>query len=568
MLPANIWQRLDPRLRSFQFFARRHDKMIRKNRLIRVFSLLTAFAIVGWIRPVSSAEDRSCCRAQVAQGFPVAPESSSQGMYSSQPVDRNVEAVQRLLERLKFYEGDVTGVNDPKTKRAIQEFQKQAGLSTDGQITPDLLRELRNRAWKSGGWKAGHGRGQDEVLDATGIKEAQNYLLELGFVPGPNDGTYGPQTQSAVESFQADQGAVPDGLVTRTTLSNMKRAVQLKGKQTVATLHLLNWPDYIDPDVLSEFENSTKVKVVLETMGSYDDMEKRIKDVRNPVDIIFPGGDILKILAARGDIALLDKSKLPNLKYLDPEIQHYMDSYDEDGKYSVPYLWYSNGIAVNKTKLSKSAPGLPIDSIKLIFDKANASKTARCGGIIVNDAPEDVIPFALAYLGKSMSSTNINDLKAVGPLFKELRPYIKVVSNDDFADTLAKGKACVALGYSGDVVQAIDADEAASKDLVFNIPSEGSMIGMDAVAIVATSDKKPEALAFINHISDPHAAARITKFAGYGNGNAGSKKFIDPALLSNPMIYPPPEKMKLLIARPPLSPEMKEEFAKIWKNLN
>jgi putrescine transport system substrate-binding protein len=513
------------------------------------------------------ADQKISSNILIAQGFPTTEGGAAQATSRPNSLDRNVEAVQRLLGRLNLYTGEVTGIADENTKKSILQFQKQIGMAADGTISPELLTQLRTKAWKTGGWKSGHGKGQDEVLDAEGIKEAQKYLTELGFVPGPADGTYGPQTQTAVESFQSAQGALPDGLVTRTTLANMKREVQLKGKQIGTTLHILNWPDYIDPDVLSEFEATSNTRVVLETMGSYDDMEKRIKDSRHPIDIIFPGGDILKILVDRGDIAKLDKSKLTNLKYLDPEIQHYMDSYDEDGTHSVPYQWYTNGIAVNKAKLTKLAPSAPVDSIKLIFDKANASKASKCG-IIVNDAPEDVIPFALAYLGKSMSSTDLNDVKKVEPLLKELKPYIKVVSNDDFADTLSKGEACVALGYSGDVVQAIKADDKASKDLIFNIPVEGSMIGMDAVAIVESSKNKNNAHEFINFISAPENAAKITKFTGYGNGNAGSKKFIEPALLSNPMVYPTPDKMKLLIARPPLSSDMKEEFGRLWKKLN
>jgi len=473
---------------------------------------------------------------------------------------RDVEIAQRMLARLGLLEQAASGHQDAATTAAIRDFQHSNGLRDDGTVTPDLLRALRRVVWQKSGFATKTAKGQDAVLDAAGIREAQGYLTKLGYEPGPPDGTFGPQTQAAVESFQTSEDVTVDGLVTRTSLSNLKRAAMRKPSEMHGVVRLVNWPDYIDPAVLEEFEKETKIAVIYDLFNSYDELETRITEGRANADVTFPGADLINKLAAAGKLTELNKSKLNNIGNVDPVFAGFLNVPDHGNKFTIPYVWWTSGLVYDRDKVHAALPGQRVD-LGLLFDPARVAKLASCG-VVVNDTPEELVPAALAYLKENVATTDPAVLRKALPVLQKVKQYVKVIPNAEFVDTISKGKACVAFGFSGDVVQARNSPDGKKHHIEYQVPAEGGWIAFDAVVIPKSAPNPENAYIFLNYLLRPQIMAKITNAISYGNGNAASRQFIDPAITNDRMIYP--EGLDQLVVRPPMTPEGKAELEKIW----
>ena len=131
-------------------------------------------------------------------------------------------------------------------------------------------------------------------------------------------------------------------------------------------------------------------------------------------------------------------------------------------------------------------PDAPVDSWKLIFDPAVLAKFKDCGVSMLDD-PTDMVGTALLYLGKDPNSESEADLKAAEDVLMKIRPYLRTIHSSQYIDQLANGELCIAVGYSGDVLQARDRAEEAGKplDIAYSIPKEGALMWFDTLAIPA-----------------------------------------------------------------------------------
>jgi len=505
----------------------------------------------------------------------LAPGASAQGLFVDRPSDpatkgqsgsRRVEVAQRLLTRLGYYDGPVNNTLSDSTVTAIRSFQAASGLRPDGAVNDDLLRALRRVAWQKGGWAKKQAKGQDEVVGADEMREAQRYLTALNYEPGPADGTFGPQTMSAVESFQVDLNINPDGLVTRSTLGNLRRANSLKPGEIKGTLRILNWPDYIDPDLLEKFEQQTKIRVIYDTFASSDELTTRLADKERAYDIAVPSGNMVGVHAKAGLLQPLDKSKLSNLGTLDPEIIAYADTWDRGNRYSIPYMWGTTGLAVDRRQLAKRLPGVTGRSLSILFDPNLVSKLAPCGVRLI-DAPDDVIPTILLWLGKDPTTTDLATIREAGPVLQRIKPYVKPISTDTFIDELASGKICAALGYSGDTLTAKEraAEEKRDIEVDYFLPSEGASLWFDMFVVPANAPNTQSAYAFLNFMLQPQVIGAATNFTGYANANKESGQYIDKKLLDNPNIVPSRDMIGKLKALPTMSDDVSREMEKIWQ---
>src|SRR5262249_1450769 len=155
-----------------------------------------------------------------------------------------------------------------------------------------------------------------------------------------------------------------------------------------------------------------------------------------------------------GAFLTLDKSKLPNLKNLDPAMLALAAEADPGNKYGVPYLWSATGIGYNESLVAKALGNDgPRNPLARLFDPNRAKKPAHCG-LALPDTPQEVYPAALAYLGLDPRSTDPGDLKKATALLQKTRPYVRKFHSSQYINDLANGDICIALGYSGDVIQA------------------------------------------------------------------------------------------------------------------
>jgi len=495
--------------------------------------------------------------------FPVYPPVNGGGNPSQANTPVQIEIAQRLLGRLGFLKEQPSGVMTSATSEAIRVFSYQQNLNTGGVINEQLLRTLRLVAWNTGAWKKGNLKGQDKLLDAPGIKEAQAYLVKLGFNPGPVDGTFGPQTQSSVEAFQSSQKTSIDGLISKTTLMNLKRSLVLPNNEVQGVVRILNWPDYIEPTVLEDFEKETKIKVIYDIYGSNEELESKLKSSSEPYDVVIPTASYISSLSMQGMLKPLDKAQLKNIANIDPKISAFMETWDPGSKYAIPYMWYTLGLAVNTNLTGKYLPAVNTESLSLIFDPNNARKLMNCGVRVV-DSPSDIIPLAALYGGIKQFSNDDKSLAAAERVLLSIKNIVTPISNDEYIEALAQGKVCAAIAFSGDASQAKAAAKAGNS-LQYKVPLEGGSFQVDTIAMSAQSKNVAQGLKFIDYLLRPKVIARISNTVKYANGNLNSRAYLDPSLLNDSGIIPTADVMKRLIFVPALTAKTREEIDRIWK---
>jgi putrescine transport system substrate-binding protein len=197
------------------------------------------------------------------------------------------------------------------------------------------------------------------------------------------------------------------------------------------------------------------------------------------------------------------------------------------------------GVGYNVAMLKERAPNAPIGSLSMLFDPAVLEKTKDCG-VTVLDAPEELFPAALAWLGKSPVSADKADLEAARAVLAKARPYWRYIHSSTYINDLANGAICVAMGYAGDLVQSRDRarEVNAGVEVGIFLPREGAAFNIDVMAIPADGPHPENAHAFINFILSPEVIGPITNAVGYANAVPAADAFTDPDVLKDPAIKP------------------------------
>lgn len=330
-------------------------------------------------------------------------------------------------------------------------------------------------------------------------------------------------------------------------------------------LFVYNWSDYIGETTIADFEARTGIKVTYDVFDSNEVLETKLLAGHTGYDVVVPSASFLERQIKAGVFLKLDKSKLPNLVNMDPEIMQRVAAHDPGNEHSVNYLWGTTGIGYNPDRVKKVLGSDTIDSWGAIFDPAKAKKLAKCG-ISMLDAPTEVIDSALIYLGRDPNSEKAEDLAAAEELLMQVRPYVRYFHSSQYINDLATGEICVALGWSGDVLQARDRGAEAEKPVkvAYSIPNEGAIMWFDMLAIPADAPHPGNAHEFLNFIMDPAVAAGISDFVAYANGNAASLPLVSEDVKNDPSVYPTEEVKKKLHPHLAESQEYSREANRAW----
>ncbi len=307
-------------------------------------------------------------------------------------------------------------------------------------------------------------------------------------------------------------------------------------------LHVYNWSDYIAEDTIDKFQEQTGIKVTYDVFDSNDTVETKLLAGNSGFDVVVPSASFLERQIKAGVFQKLDKSQLPNLKNMDPDIMQRVGLHDPNNEYAVPYMWGTTGLGYNEEKVKKILGDKPLDSWDYLFDPKQAAKFKDCG-IAVLDAPDEVLKIVLAWMGRDPNSQKEEDLAAAQEKLMAIRPYIRKIHSSQYIDDLATGELCLALGWSGDILQARDRAAEANNGVVvkYSIPKEGAIVWFDMLAIPADAKHPKNAHAFINYLLDPQVAANNSNFVNYANGNNASLPMVKDEVKNDPGIYPTPE---------------------------
>ncbi len=336
-----------------------------------------------------------------------------------------------------------------------------------------------------------------------------------------------------------------------------------------AVLHIYNWSDYIAEDTIANFEKETGIKVVYDVYDSNEMLDAKLLSGNSGFDLVVPSDFFLGRQIAAKIHQPLNKELLGNYANLDEQLLKVVSTVDPGNAYAVPYMWGTNGIGYNPEKV-KAALGenAPVDSWDLVFKPENMEKLASCG-VAFLDSPTEIMAAALAYIGKDPNSEEKDDYEAAKEMMLKVRPFVKYFHSSQFINDLANGEICVAVGYSGDILQAAARAEEAKNGVTveYRIPKEGAQMWVDSLVIPADAKHAENAHKFIDFVLRPEVVAGITNYVMYANPNAKATELVDEAVKTNAGIYPSEEVKAKLFMVTPRSAKIERIITRTWTTI-
>ena len=344
-------------------------------------------------------------------------------------------------------------------------------------------------------------------------------------------------------------------------------ALSLAGTAAVAEqVRVYNWSDYIDESLLQKFEDETGIDLIYDVFDSNELLETKLLAGGSGYDVVVPTGTFLQRQITAGVFQKLDYSKLSNAGNLWDVIKERTAQYDPDNAYSINYMWGTTGIGINVGKVKEVlGEDAPVNSLDLIFKPENMEKLASCG-VMMLDAPTEIIPAALKFIGEDPASVDPAVIEKTEPVLMAVRPYISKFHSSEYINALANGDICVAFGWSGDILQARDRAAEADNgvEIEYNPPKEGALMWFDQMAIPADAPNPDGALKFLNFIMDAQNMAAASNYVYYANGNKASQEFLAEDVIGDPAIYPDEETMKNLYTVVPYDPKVQRVVTRLW----
>ncbi|MAC81118.1 MAG: spermidine/putrescine ABC transporter substrate-binding protein PotF [Rhodobacteraceae bacterium] len=334
-------------------------------------------------------------------------------------------------------------------------------------------------------------------------------------------------------------------------------------------VRVYNWSDYIDEALLEKFETETGIDLIYDVFDSNELLETKMLAGGSGYDVVVPTGTFLQRQIMAGAFQKLDKSKLPNLDNMWDAIEERTAQYDPDNEYSINYMWGTTGLGVNVGKVQEIlGEDAPLNSMELVLNPENMEKLAACG-VQFLDAPTEIIPMALKYIGEDPDSHDPDVIAKVEPVLMAVRPYIQKFHSSEYINALANGDICVAVGWSGDVLQARDrAAEADNGNEIAYYPfKEGALMWFDQMAIPVDAPNPDGAHKFLNFIMDAQNMAAASNYVYYANGNLASQEYLSEDVIGDPAIYPDEETLENLYTVTPYEPKVQRTVTRLWTKI-
>ena len=349
--------------------------------------------------------------------------------------------------------------------------------------------------------------------------------------------------------------------------------IVLAGASVAATprepvLNIYNWSDYIDPELVKEFEREFGIKVNYDIYDSSEIVDTKLLTGRSGYDVVIHSTSFSQRLVPIGVYERVDYARLKNWHHIDPDLVARIREQFGDDLAGVPYMWGTTGFAYNREMVLERMPDAPLDSAAMLFDPAIVSRFADCGVSLLDD-PTSVIPIAMLYLGHPANSVEPQHLKEVEQLLKGVRPYIKYFSSTKMMLDLPSKEVCIAMAWSGDyaVASSRAAEAGVEIDLGYTVPREGAIDWYDNMYIPADAPHPENAYLFLDFMLRPEVIARASNYIGYANANRSATALVDPAITADPAIYPDAATMERLEPSVILSPKLERRRSRAWTKI-
>lgn len=288
-------------------------------------------------------------------------------------------------------------------------------------------------------------------------------------------------------------------------------------------LFVYNWADYIGDKTIANFEDKFGIKVTYDFFDTTDTQTAKISTGNSGYDVTFPTSTYVKGFVARHLIQPLDLSLIPNVSNLGQEWQN--PSYDPGNAHSVPYFWWTTGVAYLADKVKQT-----LTSWDALWDPQWK------GHMAMLDDYRECFSAALIRLGFDINTVDEGQLDQALAMLQQQKPLLRTYTTDDIGQ-LSTGDAWVMHAWGADVHQ-VKADNPNSS-VTYYIPQEGAVRGSDTMVLLAKAPHPIAAHLFINYMLDPQVAANNTNFTGYMGPNQAAKPYVDPSIVNDPGVNPP-----------------------------
>lgn len=311
-----------------------------------------------------------------------------------------------------------------------------------------------------------------------------------------------------------------------------------KKEQTVEqpkTVTVMIYSEYIDPDMLKDFETKTGYKLQLELYEAQEEMIGKLQAAgTSQYDVIIASDVVIKQMVHLGLIAKLDTNKVPNRINVASQFKN--PSYDETNDYTLPYLWGTTGILYRDTSVDANAV-----SYNMLFDPKQVK-----GNFSLLEESRSMLSMALQAKGLDANSVEQKDINQAVELILKAKKDPHFLGFDGSVggkDKVLSKMDWAAIVFNGEAMAAIDEDST----LQFAIPTEGSFMWVDAMTLSSKSQNADGAYAFMNYILDAKIGAQLAKYINYATPNKGSLEILDKDFTENRVINPTKEEISRMV---------------------
>lgn len=314
-----------------------------------------------------------------------------------------------------------------------------------------------------------------------------------------------------------------------------------------------NWGEYLDPEVLTMFEEETGIDVVYEEFETNEILYPKISSGAIAYDVICPSDYMIQRMIENGLLAEINFDNIPNVKNIGKDYIEQSRQFDPENKYSVPYCWGTVGILYNKTMVDE-----PITSWSVLWDEKYKDN------ILMQDSVRDAFGVTLKYLGYSLNSTDLDELTEARDLLIKQKPLVQAYVIDQVRDKMIGNEAAIGVIYSGEAIYT----QMENPDLEYVIPEEGSNIWIDSWVIPKNAENKENAEKFINFLCRPEIALMNFEYITYSTPNIEARKTIeDEAIRNSEIAFPDLSKYDNLETFQYLGTEADQTYGELWNQV-
>ena len=283
-------------------------------------------------------------------------------------------------------------------------------------------------------------------------------------------------------------------------------------------LIVYNWGEYIDPEVLTMFEEETGINVVYEEFETNEILYPKVSSGAIAYDVVCPSDYMIQRMIENDLLSEINFENIPNIKNIGSQYLEQSKQFDPENKYSVPYCWGTVGILYNKTMVDE-----PVDSWSILWNPKYKDS------ILMQDSVRDAFGATLKYLGYSLNSTDLDELTEAKNLLIEQKPLVQAYVIDQVRDKMIGNEAALGVIYSGEAIYT----QKENPNLEYVIPKEGSNIWIDSWVIPKNAEHKENAEKFINFLCRPDIALMNFEYITYSTPNDAARELIEDEFIRN-----------------------------------